>query len=160
MNKIGYLFIIWVVLTVFAFFVGRQIFDSSDLQYYAYKGEPIYGTVINKDAENHQLIYYTYEVNGISYSGHGRAGAGNPLFNKINIGERVVIFFDPASPGNSLLGYPQYDLALNQQLIWAVTVTLPIIPVIALAFLFFALARKQSNDRSAKSVTVYSDRRF
>lgn len=144
MKILGAFIVAWVLLSVSMYTGASAIFDSSGLKFFEEHGETVYGNVASKEEQNHQLIHYTYEVDGTKYSGEGRAGAGNPTFNELDIGESVVVFYDPTVPSMSILGYPQYDIELNRQMIWVVTILGPIIalaPLIIFYFVFQAIRR-------------------
>ena len=101
----------WVLLTLLGLKISHKIFDSSEFEPFISGGQTIYGTVKNKDRENHRLIGYMYTVNGRQYSGTGHSGSGNPDFDEIDIGQQVIVAYDRKNPEKSVLGYPEDYLA-------------------------------------------------
>jgi hypothetical protein len=64
-------------------------------------------TVLAKEPQNHQFIKYQYQVGSDSFQGVGRTGNVNPSFDRLKIGDSVIVFYDPDTPNNSILGDPQ-----------------------------------------------------
>ena len=68
------------------------------------KGLQAQGTVTDKRPDEHNLVYYRYFVGQREYSGHGLAGYGNASFEKLRIGDPVLIYYESDEPGSSCLG--------------------------------------------------------
>jgi len=104
---IGLCFIIWIVLMGIGYKVIYSITDYSEEFVWAETAPAVYGKVTSKEPDNHSRINYTYKVNGLEYAGSSRAGAGNPGFDDIEIGQQVIVIYDSADPGKSMMGYYQ-----------------------------------------------------
>jgi Protein of unknown function (DUF3592) len=98
------------------------------------EGEEVSGTVTAKEPQNHAAIVYSYVVKQKTYNSIGMAGHGNPTFNDLRIGDSVKVYYDPADPGVSCLGYPSEHFRDS-----TIGVTLAVVGL-ALGFLI-ALAR-------------------
>jgi hypothetical protein len=131
--------LLWLVLAIIGAEIGNLLLNSADLNEFTEKGIPIYGKVTAKEPENHQTVRYIYEVNGKQFDGAGSAGRGNPPFNEIQIGQKLVVFYNPESPEKAILGYPQMYAGSNRGGIIFCAIILPIfitIPVIAVYLLY------------------------
>jgi len=67
------------------------------------------GVVTAKEPQNHQYVHYTYRVGGSTFQGTGQSGWGNPPFQSLGPGDQVMVYYDTANPGWSLLGEPVPD---------------------------------------------------
>jgi hypothetical protein len=76
-------------------------------------GVAIQGKVTLLEPEKHQTVYYSYEVDGMSYAGGGRAGYGNPGFSYLTVGETVLVYYLPTAPQVSCIGHPN-ELLKNE----------------------------------------------
>jgi hypothetical protein len=121
----------WLALSfILGFIVGR-----SNLQKYlplARRGVATHGVVSAKEPTNHRTIHYTYEVEGQSYGGSGHAGNGNPEFDRLRVGDRVLVYYDPPSPSVSVLGDAKQLLWGEEVSVGVVAVLFPTIIVIVL----------------------------
>ena len=71
-------------------------------------GVATYGWVVKKEPHNHNTITYSYVVDNVQYTGIGGAGSGKPDFEQLQIGDKVIVYYDVDNPIDSFLGYPQY----------------------------------------------------
>lgn len=136
MKHVAIFFFIWLILSIIGFGVGSLVFNQNSLQQFTDKGIPIYGKVIATEPENHQLIQYEYVIAGNQYTGAGNAGRGNPNFDQIQIGQQVVVFYDPKSPENSILGYPQLYSRSNYFGVLFSAILFPVFPIITIYALY------------------------
>jgi len=115
----------WVVLGA-GVAVTTAIFFRT-LQYYNFAQTAVEtrATVTAKEPDNHGLIHYTYTVEGRSYTGTGQAGYNNPDFGSITIGQRLIAFYDPNQPWNSVLGDPLEHFNLSLQIVVAAFLLAP-----------------------------------
>lgn len=141
------LVILWFVLITASHFIAIWILNPSNLQRFVDRGIPVYGRVVSKDEENHRLVVYSYDVDGVQYTGSGHGGAGNPPFDQIVVGQEILVFYDREKREDSIMGYPQTDLQSTNQFVWAITITLPIFPVIAIGALLFGLHRHRLREK-------------
>lgn len=88
-----------------------------------------YGKVTSKDLNN-RAIYYSYNVDGIKYDVVRSGDRGNPGINIIDIGQDVVVFYDPENPHKSFLGYPQMSISHQNETVFLITVVFPMFPMI------------------------------
>ena len=124
--------------------------DSSDLRRFSENGVAVYGEVTGKDPADHQRVEYSYHVDGVSYHGKGQGGSGNPSFQDLQIGQQVVVFYDPARKESSFLGYPQIDLKRNEQFAWAITIFFPVFPTliaIGVSLLIWSIEKRSKRER-------------
>ncbi len=138
--------VIWIVFTIIGYGVGYRILHSDQLERLMKHGVGIYGTVTSKEPENHATVIYEYSVSGTNYSGRGRASDGNPKFEDIAIGERVIVFYDPDNPNESVMGYPQYQQERNTGGIYFFALVLPIFPVsqyLLILFIVYMVSKKR-----------------
>ena len=78
-------------------------FNSSDLDHLVEEGVGVYGIVTAKEPNDHQGVKYYYQVNGKNYQGNGSAGRGNADFNQIQIGQKVIVYYDFDNPEKAIL---------------------------------------------------------
>jgi len=64
------------------------------------------GVVMELQPNNHQSVYYSFEVAGKSYSNIGRAGFGNPEFCCLTVGQNLIVYYLPSDPWVSCSGVP------------------------------------------------------
>src|SRR5262249_35854598 len=84
---------------------------------------------------NHQAVRYRYVVDSEDYSGVGNAGHGNPDFERLTVGQRVLIYYDPKKPQVSFLGYPAARMRGN---LWVAVM----VALIRAIFIMLGLIRK------------------
>ena len=99
-------FLIWIVL---AFAIILILGSQNWLDYYNLmrNGVLTEGSIIIKEPESHRRIYYSYFVDEKPYNGLGHGGYGNPSFEKLQIGEKVRVFYLSSNPKKSCLGNPK-----------------------------------------------------
>jgi hypothetical protein len=99
-------FLLWLL---FAMLIAIMLASSYWTQYFylSRHGVFTYGVVTAKEPKNHQVVRYTYNVAGKDYSGEGRAGYRTPTFDKLNVGDQVLVAYDQTDPQESCLGDPQ-----------------------------------------------------
>lgn len=72
------------------------------------RGIKVDGVVLQKEPENHQSVHFSYLGPNITYTNiYGHAGYGNPGFEDLKIGEKIIVFYDPENPEISVMGYPK-----------------------------------------------------
>jgi len=71
------------------------------------KGVLVEGRVMGKEPENHQIVNYSFKVGDQTFEGIGHGGRGNPRFSELEIGQSVIVFYDPGNPKSSCMGYPE-----------------------------------------------------
>ena len=59
------------------------------------------GSVTRKEPKNHQTVHYSYYVGQSIYNGIGSGGNGNPSFEELKIGDKVMVFHLPSNPQTS-----------------------------------------------------------
>jgi hypothetical protein len=125
-------FAIWLAFALAGVVIGVIATDS--LKYYRLKTEGIkvHGQVIGKEPQNHQSIRYSYVVGEQTYSNLGSAGRGNPSFAALNMGDSVIVYYDPDNPSNSCLGYPSRHLQDSIGGIIFLVVLLPLFGIVGL----------------------------
>lgn len=121
--------IVWLALSAISYIAGSFIFDSSFMNRMVKEGKQTHGVVIGKDAENHRTLQFVYDVDGVTYERSGFSGESNPDFDEIQIGDRVIVVFDPVDPDSAILGLPEDTLGALYLGRWFVTLTIPIIPM-------------------------------
>lgn len=106
------LLLVWLILVIsISIIIGRiNWFKYYNLAEY---GIQTRGTVTNKESYNHESIYYTYIVDHKNFTGIGHDGNGNPKFDDLKIGDRVIVFFLPNNNQISCIGNPK-DLLQNE----------------------------------------------
>jgi Protein of unknown function (DUF3592) len=130
-----------VLFVAIALIVALNITDRSKYQTLS-QGVGVYGTVASKDAANHQIVRYTFQVGAQSYDGVGHGGHGNPSFDNLNVGDRVVVFYDPNNPTLSCMGYPQSQARVNNAGIMFMVIAVPLWPV-AMTILILVIVSKR-----------------
>jgi hypothetical protein len=71
-------------------------------------------------------------VDGKQYAGTGSAGRGNPNFDQIQIGQEMIVFYDPDIPEKSILGYPQLYSKANYLGVLFSSIFFPFFPMIVI----------------------------
>lgn len=106
----------------------------SPIEYYALatRGLQTHAVVIKKEPENHRFIHYTYTVDGKSFFGIGNGGRGNPDFDEIEVGQKLIAFYDPTDPEVSCLGSAKNQFRTNLAGIFFISIVLPIVVIISL----------------------------
>jgi hypothetical protein len=99
--------IIWFLLTLLFACLGLAALDWRRLDRLSGYDNVAEGRVTAKEPGNHQLVRYSYQAGQRAYSGSGNAGGVNPPFDRLNIGDRVTVFYNPQDPSESFLGDPK-----------------------------------------------------
>src|SRR5581483_10953255 len=118
---------------------------SSNLRMYATladSGVKSQGIIIRTEPMNHELVFYSYQVGGVSYQGADNVGLGNTNFAGLSLGEFLMIYYLPSNPRISILGEPAAKL--KNEIIFVSMVTL-FAPTFIVCI--FAISRKQLLDR-------------
>jgi hypothetical protein len=135
----------WLLLSAVGYGIGFYVFDPGHLDHMAKNGEGVWGRVTSKEPENHATVRYSYVVNDKEYVGAGHAGDENPEFDKIQIGDRVVVYYDPDNPAESILGNPWDDLGAQNTGILFLTIVFPIIPMLLILGIYFGIRIAKKN---------------
>jgi len=126
-------FTIWLGMVLICALLART---SIWHEYYhlAQNGVSTQGKIIAKEPRNHQRLHYSFTVNGQDFTGtgHGLQG-GIPSFEAIQVGDRVLVFYDASNPHVSRLGDPKKEVASAKRSILFVSLIFP--TLILLAFL-------------------------
>lgn len=69
-------------------------------------GIAVEATVLRTEPMNHQLVHYSYIVDGRQYRDSGMAGVGNPCFKCLRPGDRIQAFYTETDHAVSVLGEP------------------------------------------------------
>src|SRR5712692_8907533 len=107
------LLVVWVVLTTVFFVVALGVYSPFNYWRLANRGVLADARVTAKEPNNHRFVHYSYEIGGQTYSGIGNGGRGNADFDRIEIGQSVLVFYDPSDPRVSCLGNPANHLEAN-----------------------------------------------
>lgn len=68
------------------------------------------GWVTAKGLNGRGKVNYSFNVADRLYSGVGRSGYGNPEFDELSAGDKVIVFYLPKDPDVSVLGDPKEHL--------------------------------------------------
>jgi hypothetical protein len=136
--------LLWLIFAAIGAAIGNLLLDTSGLEDFTAKGVSIYGKVTAKEPENHQTVRYVYEVNGKQYEGAGGAERGNPPFDEIQIGQKVVVFYKPENPEKAILGYPQLyvDTNYNGALFFSIAFSAFIMVPVVLIYVLYRKTKK------------------
>lgn len=124
----------WLALAVLGFGIGLWCFNPTTDYRLAKSNVRTEGRVTALEPANHQIVRYTYLAGTQEYKGAGHGGRGNPEFKDINVGQTVVVYYDPTRPEVSTLGSPGAPLYGNVLGVIFVTLMLP-------TFIIFTLYR-------------------
>ena len=91
------LFGVLVIVMLLGLIGGRQVRDEYLLSQHA---QPTIATVVSKSS-GHGWIEYEYVVDGVTYSGNTPADATGKPFDKVVVGDTLVVNFDPTHPAVS-----------------------------------------------------------
>lgn len=136
-----YLGVTWIIFATIGFGFGKWAFGSPEVDRFAEKGVPIYGYAVEKYPDKHATIRYSYEVGEKQYDGVGNSGYGNPGFDEIQIGQKVVVFYDPEAPEQSMMGYPQSYNQINRYGTIFSAIFFPIFPMVIVCLVYFFTKR-------------------
>lgn len=137
--------LIWLIFSAVGYGSGSYVLDPAHLEYMTKESKGVYGQVVTKEPENHATVRYTYSVAGVEYTGSGGAGADNPDFDQLQIGDHVIVYYDPAHPEESVSGNPWEDLGARYTGILFLTLAFPLFPMIFILAIYFVIrAAKKS----------------
>jgi hypothetical protein len=95
----------WLGLTVLlGAIVGS--FNWSSYRHLAMHGVRTEGKVTALLPEDHATARYTYSVGGRVFTGQFQPRSPNPTLEHLRVGQAVTVYYDPTSPGFSVLGDP------------------------------------------------------
>lgn len=134
------------VYTAFYFGLGIERLDAL-----ANFGKTIEGVVAAKQPEQHRTIIYYYNVDGIQYTGAGGGGNGNPDFDDLHIGDKVIIKCDELFPLNSYMGLPQYQAQSNRGLAYIASFIITLV-LVGQALGIFLIVRYIKRSRSVSTI--------
>jgi len=97
---------LWLVTTAGFAIAGAGILNLPKFYRLSKQGVHANALVTALEPNNHNAVYYSYNVNGLSYSGAGTASSVDRQSKTMTIGETVPIVYDPADPNSSCLGDP------------------------------------------------------
>jgi hypothetical protein len=120
---------IWIVLML-AFLIGLGNVNWIGLHRLTIRGVSGDGVVTELTPENHDRVYYTYQVAGNTFDGRGQSWPPNR--SSLSVGDSVVIWYDPEQPKISVLGNPRPMLRNETISILLVTLFCPALIVITL----------------------------
>jgi hypothetical protein len=89
------------------------------------------GTVVQMFPESHALIKYEYEVGGRKFEGLTQSRPPNPPIRDLSIGQRLIVYYYPKDPAQSIIGSPHYQLRNETISIALVAIVLPTSIVLA-----------------------------
>jgi hypothetical protein len=123
----------WLVLAVLvATLMGS--FNLRRYRAFVATGARADGVVIALTPENHNTVQYRYAVGGRGYEGQQTPWTPNPPTEELHIGQKVVVVYDPASPGTSVLGDPEPMLANETDTIVLGATVMPTVIVLSVCF--------------------------
>ncbi len=120
----------WLVLAVL---FGTMVAGITRPRYrtLAARGVRTEGTVTALIPENHRMVRCRYEVRGKSYEEEHIPCTPNPPMEALQVGQKVVVVYDPANPSTSALGDPKLLLASETKAVIAVAVFAPTVLVLS-----------------------------
>ncbi len=122
----------WLALAGLSLAIGLVFFNPFPDYRLAKSSVRTEGRVTALEPANHEIVRYAYRV-GAEYNGSGHGGSGNPVFRNLRVGESVIVFYDPAHPEVSSLGYPEGPLSGN---LWGVISTTLFLPICIIFVLY------------------------
>jgi hypothetical protein len=141
---------VWLIFAGLAAFIGLKFTDWLTYRRLS-NGISIYGRVVSKDPENHQIVRYSFVVGQQLFSGIGHGGRGNPAFNQLEIGQRVVVFYDPQDPSFSCMGYPESHQGVEMAGIIFLVLFVPLGPLAVTIIIMIVLSKSAPRITSAWS---------
>jgi hypothetical protein len=142
-TKILICFAVWLVFAGLALTIGLKITDWLTYRNLS-NGVGVCGKVTAKEPENHQTVRYSYNVGQQTYSGVGHGGHGNPSFAELNVGDSITVFYDPAHPSVSCMGYPQSYQHVEMGGIIFLVLFLPLFPLAITIILMVVLSKSRA----------------
>jgi len=148
-NNKTLLVLLWFCSTVIFAIGGAAVLNVRKFYALSKRGIHTDARVTKLEPSNHNAVYYSYDIDHISYSGAGSASNIGRKGEAMVVGDMVSIAYDPVSPASSCLGDPNDQL---ESLIHGVM----FISVFPTVFFFVFYLRK----RSPKSETASRNRRI
>jgi hypothetical protein len=108
------------------------------------RGEAI---VIGLFPTNHNTLRYEYHVAGKTFIGQTQSSDPNPPLERLAVGEKVVIFYDPEDPHDSILGDPA-------PVLWNETISVLLAATVVPTFLVIVWRRKASAKQPSQAQTA------
>jgi hypothetical protein len=85
------------------------------------------GVITRLEPGNHRAVDYTYNVGGEVFSGIGRSGFGNPDFDRLAVGQEVIVYYLSYDSRESCLGIPDELFQNDLQPIILSGITFPLL---------------------------------
>lgn len=98
--------ITWLVLAV-AIAIGWGSLDLPSYRRLVTQGIRAEGKIIELHPEHHNTARYGYLVAGQTFVGQKQSWQPNPPLEEMRVGQTVVVYYDPESPEQSVLGDPK-----------------------------------------------------
>lgn len=136
LKTVGIFSLIWLSLVFVAYALGYVVFNPGRMVRLAESGIRAEATVFAKEPLNHNLIRYSYTVGGDKFTGSGSAGC---CIDNIQIGQSVVVYYDPNNPADSFNGDPRAEAENVKGLIFLIMIALPIIPMVVIVSAYLAV---------------------
>ena len=95
---------LWLVSTAAFAIAGAGILNLAKFYHLTRRGVHANARVTATEPNNHNAVYYTYEVNQQWHSGVGTASSIGRKSEMMTTGETVPIVYDSADPESSYLG--------------------------------------------------------
>jgi len=96
----------WVSLVV-AVAIGFGSLNWWSYRRLADRGALTQATIIELMPKVHNTLRYEYHVAGRAFQGQMQSWPPNPTWDKLGIGQSVIIFYDPEHPETSVFGDPK-----------------------------------------------------
>ena len=132
--------VLWFVLVI-AIAGGLGCLNVPTYRQLVAYGVPGRATVVELLPANHNSLRYEYQVDGRTLQGQMQSWPPNPPLEQIKVGQTVVIYYDSAHPGVSVLGNPHGMLENKITSVGLAAIGLPTLLVIAWVYSNF---RKQA----------------
>ncbi|HEY0426300.1 MAG TPA: hypothetical protein VGC76_00710 [Pyrinomonadaceae bacterium] len=132
MKQIFMLFLLWAALASMTFVVCTFTFSTAEYDNLATRGLQVEAIVEKKEPDNHQNITYSYIVDGRRYTGIGPADHGNPPFESIKTGQKIIAYYDSSEPQKSIPGEPKSYGKGNRSGIYFFTIFAPLLIIFGL----------------------------
>jgi len=123
-----------VLLGLFGFLFGPQMLDE---YYLSQNAQPTKAQVVSK-TPGHGWIEYEYRIDGNRYKGQTSAATTGKSFEKIEVGDPLIVLFDPTHP--SISGTTETRAALTSTAPFLAAIT------IIVGALFLMYVRHRSRD--------------
>jgi hypothetical protein len=126
--------LVWFLLTIIT--AAFAVTGLDWIKYYKLtkQGVAVQGWVVGKEPDNHRFIRYSYVVDQSTFSGFGNAGRGNPQFDELRIGDKVLVVYDPKIPEKSFLGNASEQLKSITRGVLFLSISFPSLLIIAYNF--------------------------